>query len=61
MAEKNGDILLELRKGNRVKCPKCHAGEILPYNTTADKAHSFNCSNSECGWHLNCDTVIEIE
>lgn len=61
MAGKNGNILIELRKGKKIKCPKCHIGNIIPYNTTADKAHSFNCSNDKCNWHLHCDPIIDIE
>ena len=50
-----------LRRGIKVECPKCKHGILLPYNTTPEKAHSYNCSNLECDQHINLDMVIDIE
>lgn len=55
------NILSELIEGKNVKCPKCHIGDINPFNTTADKAHYFDCSNEECDWYMHFDPIIEIE
>lgn len=54
-------ILDRLRRGEKVECAKCHNGYLIPYNTTADKAHSFNCSNEECDGHYQWDPVINFE
>lgn len=61
MAEKNGDMLERLKNKEKLKCPKCHTGDIVPYNAPPDKAHLFVCSNSKCNWNLHCDPVINIE
>lgn len=61
MAEKHNDILIRLKSGEKVKCPVCHKGHLLPYNTTADKAHYFNCSDKKCSGHYHWDPVIDIE
>lgn len=48
-----------LRNGERVICPKCGKDYLRPYNTTADKAHWFDCSN--CDFHAHWDPIIDIE
>lgn len=59
--EETGNRLEQLRNGEKVLCSKCKKGYYIPYNTTADKAHSFNCSNPECNSHINIDPIINIE
>ncbi len=62
MAEENHDSILErLRSGESVLCEICKKGFYIPYNTTPDKAHSFNCSNSDCNNRINIDAIIDIE
>lgn len=61
MAEKNDDFLSRIKKGEKIKCTICHKGYYIPYNTTADKAHSFNCSNPKCNGHYDFDPIINIE
>lgn len=62
MAEENQDNTLErLRKGEKVYCDKCGKGYFVPYNTSAEKAHSFDCSNPKCDNHVHWDPVINIE
>lgn len=59
--EKHGSQLEKLRAGEKIICPKCKSGYFIPYNTTADKAHAFNCSNSDCGNYISFDPIIDIE
>jgi hypothetical protein len=61
MTEKQNDILDRLINGEKVECPLCHKGYFVPYNTTADKAHYFTCSNEKCDGHFHWDSVIDIE
>ena len=61
MEEKTNNILSRLRNGEKVACLICHNGYYIPYNTTADKAHAFNCSNENCNGHYNCDSLIDVE
>lgn len=39
MAEIN--LIDKLKKGEKIECKSCHKGYYVPYNTSADKAHSF--------------------
>ena len=48
-------------RGEKVKCKACHSGYFIPFNTTADKAHSFYCSNPKCNFIVRIDPVIEVE
>lgn len=59
--EETGSRLEQLRNGKKVLCSKCEKGYYIPYNTTADRAHSFNCSNPECDNYISIDSVIDIE
>lgn len=52
---------IDLRKGKEFLCPKCNTGVLKPYNTTADKAHSFICSNKNCDGYIHFDPVIDID
>lgn len=54
-------VLDNLRQGEKVKCPDCKNGYYIPYNTTADKAHSFRCSNPECGSFIRTIPMIDID
>ena len=60
MAEERS-ISEKLRKGEKVICPICKKGILVPYNTTYQTAHSFNCSNDKCNGHVNLDAQIDIE
>lgn len=51
----------DLRHGKEFLCSKCGKGILKPYNTTADKAHSFICSNDKCNAGLHFDPVIDID
>lgn len=54
------DSLIDrLRNGEKVICPQCKKGYLLPYNAAVDKAHSFSCP--KCDFHAHWDPVIEIE
>lgn len=59
MAEIN--FIDKLKKGEKIECKSCHKGYYVPYNTSADKAHSFCCSNPECNAFVHWDPVINIE
>ena len=59
--EEHGSKIEQLRSGEKVLCDKCRKGYFIPYNTTADKAHAFNCSNPDCGNYIQFDAVIDIE
>ncbi len=60
MAENEvNDLVTKLQREDRVVCPKCNKGIVLPYNTTADKAHYFNCTN--CDFFVHLDPIINIE
>lgn len=62
MVEGNNKSKLErLRNGEVVHCEKCGKGVFIPYATTADKAHYYDCSNSECDNYVHCDPQIDIE
>lgn len=62
MGEEKRDNLLErLRNGETLRCSRCGTGHMVPYNASADKAHSFNCSNPECNNYIHWDPVIELE
>ncbi len=50
-----------LSKGEVIKCTQCEKGYYVPYNTTADKAHAFICSNPDCNSHIFIDPIINIE
>lgn len=54
-------LLDRLRDGEIVICSKCKKGYFIPFNTTADKAHAFNCSNPDCNNYINIDPVIDLE
>ena len=59
MAEEN--LIDRLVKGDKIECKACNSGYYIPFNTSADKAHSFYCSNPKCNFIINIDPVIEIE
>jgi uncharacterized protein (DUF983 family) len=50
-----------LKSGVRVVCPKCKNGIVLPFNTTAEKAHAFNCDNPKCDFRITIEEPIDIE
>lgn len=56
-----GSLLERLKSGEKVLCRVCGKGYFIPYNTTADKAHCFNCSNPDCKNFYHWDPVIDIE
>lgn len=53
------DLIDRLRNGEEIICPKCGKAVIEPFQTTADKAHAFNCP--ECDFHVHWTPVIDIE
>ncbi len=59
MAEEN--LIDKLIKGEKVKCKICGEGYYIPFNTSADKAHSFCCSNPNCNIFVHRDPIINIE
>ena len=59
MAEES--LIDKLVKGEKIECKSCNNGYYIPYNTSADKAHSFYCSNPKCNFIIRRDPVIEIE
>ena len=59
MAEEN--LVDRLVKGDKIECKACNSGYYIPFNTSADKAHSFYCSNPKCNFIIRRDPVIEIE
>ena len=54
-------LLERLKSGEKVLCKICKKGYYTPYNTTADKAQYFNCSNPECNNYYHWDPVINLE
>jgi len=54
-------LIDRLAKGEKVQCEVCGKGYYIPYNSTADKAHYFNCSNPDCDGYFHWDPMIEIE
>lgn len=54
-------LVEKLLSGEKVQCDKCKKGHYVPYNTTADKAHCFYCSNTECDSRIHWDPIINIE
>lgn len=50
-----------LRSGMAVKCPKCKNGTLLPFNTTVNKAHDFNCNNEKCDFYIHYESSIDID
>lgn len=58
MAEKNKSLLQRLREGEKILCEQCKKGYIIPFNTTPDKAHVFECSNADCDWWMNTIPAI---
>ena len=58
---KEQNLIDKLIKGENVKCKACHSGYFIPFNTTADKAHSFYCSNPKCNFIVCIDPIIEVE
>jgi hypothetical protein len=58
---KEENLIDKLIKGEKVKCKACHSGYFIPFNTTADKAHSFYCSNPKCNFIVRIDPIIEVE
>ena len=63
MADEQKEKLLidRLTRGEIIKCKVCGKGYYIPYNTTAEKAHSFNCSNPDCNSYIHWDPVINLE
>lgn len=61
MDEKRDSLIDRLRNGERITCPKCKSGIIIPFNTSHDKAHSFNCSNESCNFNCHWDPVIDLK
>lgn len=59
MAEE--DLVDRLVKGEKIECASCNSGYYIPFNTSADKAHSFYCSNPKCNFIIYRDPIIEIE
>lgn len=56
----HNDILAnQLISGKEILCPECKSGILIPYNTTADKAHCFNCT--KCDFFVNLDFGVDIE
>ncbi|MGN1457115.1 MAG: hypothetical protein ACI4XP_04065 [Acutalibacteraceae bacterium] len=56
----HNDILTnQLISGKEVLCPECKNGILVPYNTTANKAHYFNCTN--CNFFVHFDFGVNIE
>ena len=55
------NLVDRLKKNEAINCPKCGSGILQPYNTTADKAHDFNCTNAECNFRVHCDANIDVE
>lgn len=55
------DRIEKLRNGEQVLCEVCKNGYYIPYNTSADKAHNFNCSNESCNNFIHIDPIINIE
>lgn len=51
----------KLRHGEKVTCSKCGKGYYVPFNTSPDKAHTFNCSNKDCDNSIVYEPVIEID
>lgn len=50
-----------LASGGKVKCAVCKNGYYIPYNTTADKAHCFECSRGNCNSVINIDSCVLVE
>ncbi|MGN1456572.1 MAG: hypothetical protein ACI4XP_01310 [Acutalibacteraceae bacterium] len=61
MDENVQDELWEDRliSGEELLCPECKNGILVPYNTTADKAHCFNCT--KCDFFVHLDFGVNIE
>ena len=55
------DLIDRLVKGEKIKCKSCNSGYYLPFNTSADKAHTFYCSNQKCNFIIHKDPIIKIE
>ena len=49
----------KIKDGERVPCPKCNKGSIVPLNPEAEINHSFNCDN--CDYHIHFDPLVIID
>ena len=63
MTDDGKEILLidRLHNGEKVKCEVFNKGYMAPYNTSADKAHGFICTNPDCNNRFHWDPVINLE
>ena len=57
----NENLVDRLIQGEIIACEMCNNGYYSPFNTSADKAHSFCCSNPECNSCIIIDPIINIE
>lgn len=48
-----------LKRGETIKCPKCGKANLEPFNTTAEKAHSFSCP--KCYFEVHYTPALDIE
>lgn len=54
------DLIMKLKHGDRVKCPKCGKGFITGIDgVEPSKCHSFSCEN--CDWHYHWDPLVIVE
>lgn len=49
----------KIKDGERVLCPKCKKGSIVPLNPEAKINHSFNCDN--CDYHIHFGPLVIID
>ncbi len=63
MADLYENIGNKLISGEKVICPQCGKGIVSPYpsNIPPEKAHCFECSNSECDFIVHLDPAIVVD
>lgn len=49
----------KIKNGERVQCPKCRVGAIVPLNPDAQTNHYFHCDN--CDFHIHFDPLVIID
>ena len=51
-------IIIRLRRGEQIKCPKCGEAYITTRALDISISHAFHCPN--CDWHIYVDDPIDI-
>lgn len=55
----NVKTIFDKYKAKKSLCPKCKKDYLIPFGTTANKAHSFYCPN--CNYEAHQTPALNIE